>query len=75
MTAHQIAARIRAAARQLPLGATVRIRGSEPISAFNAAEWAARLVEDAACERDLVPRLTGERSPARSGWPRREPTP
>lgn len=60
MDSKEIADRIRAAARLLPLGATVRIRGSVPISSFNVAEWCARIVEHAACERNLIPRLTDE---------------
>lgn len=53
----EVAARIRAAAKRIPLGGTVRVKGSEPISGYNLAEVIARIVEDAACKRDLYPRL------------------
>ncbi len=55
--AYDIAATIRAAAQRIPLGGTIRIKGSECISGYNLAEHCARIVEDIACERDVYRRL------------------
>lgn len=53
----EVARRIRETAQRIPLCACIRVRGSAPISAYNFAEAVARIVEDAACERDLYPRI------------------
>jgi hypothetical protein len=53
----EVAARIRATAKRIPLGGTISVRGDNPISAFNFAEACARIVEEAACPHDLYRRL------------------
>lgn len=57
MTAAEIAAAIRAVAKRVPLGGTIRVRGSVPISGYNLAEECARIVEDLAAGRDVYRRL------------------
>jgi hypothetical protein len=47
----EVAAMIREVRRRIPLGGSVRIQGSPPISGAILNEWAARLVEKAAVHR------------------------
>ncbi len=52
-----VAAAIRHVARTVPLGGSIRIRGSLPISSFNFAEECARIVEDLGAGRDVYRRI------------------
>jgi hypothetical protein len=58
--AKELARRVRAAAQHIPVGGSISIRGSCPISGFNLAEHVARLIENLGCERDIYSYLCDE---------------
>lgn len=67
-----IATIIRDISRRIPLGGSVRIRGSEPISGYNLAEHVARIVEQMAVDRDVYGYFCDEpekATPAPKGQP------
>ncbi len=57
MNHEELAYLIRRESNRIPLGGSIRIKGSEPISGYNFAEAVARIIEKAGSGHDIYSRL------------------